>query len=229
MSPPAPLDPRQRIPRAESVAFDPRLRNQRPPRAESVASDPRLRNPRAESVASDPRLRNPRAGPVTSDPCLRNARAESVASDPCPRAESVAPYPRPRGYDARRERLAGPARVADELRTGVRSRVALTQSSSSRRHRDHPDPPLPNRALQPMASVPRPLRGLAPESTTERRRSAYCRESLARSRRRDSATGNVDLPRWGSGDSVRDVDLPPHRQRDRERATSSRRSRRGLL
>ncbi len=32
----------------------------------------------------------------------------------------------------------------DELRTGARSRVDLTQASSSRRHRDHPVPPLPN-------------------------------------------------------------------------------------
>ncbi len=43
-----------------------------------------------------------------------------------PRTESVASDPRPRSHDARLGGLVRPARAADELRTGARSRVALT-------------------------------------------------------------------------------------------------------
>jgi hypothetical protein len=94
--------------------------------------------------------------PSHAEPSCRVRTASPSPAEPSCRVRTASPSPAPpkyrvrsvsqslRRHDARRERLAGPARVADELRTGARSRVALTPAWSSRRHRDHPDPPLPN-------------------------------------------------------------------------------------
>ena len=62
------------------------------------------------------------------------------------------------GDDARRARLritvtSGDGPFGSERGTGTPTLVVtLTPASSSRRHRDHSDSPLPNRALQPMVT-----------------------------------------------------------------------------